>query len=160
MTLITAQWSLIKPEPRPRPGAAPLEETRDTYGHPLACGSVRHPHTNHPAAHWGRFLPVISPPHRHTPRPIIPPSGTTPGVGPLPVPINRLLGPPLLGTYWSSPFSLSQTPRHLYFHLPTPSTSRNGLGLLAEEALGLIGCIQRQSEGLFPLPSPTQPQIP
>lgn len=126
----------------------------------MAYGSVRHPHTNHSAAHWGSILPVISPPHRHTPQTINPPSGTTPGEGPLPVPINRPLGPPLLGTYWSSPFSVSQTPRHLYFRLPAPSISRNRLGLLAGEVLGLIGYRQRQSEGLFPLPSPTQPQTP
>lgn len=162
MTLITAQWSLIKPEPRPRPGAVPLDETTNTCGQPLAYGSVRHPLTKHSAPHWGKFLPVISPPHRHTSRPIISPptSGTTPREGRLPVPIKRPRGPPFPGTYWSSPFSLSQTPRHLYFHLPAPSTSRNGLDLGAAEALGLTGCTQRQSEDFFLSPPPLNPKAP
>lgn len=158
MTLITAQWSLIKPEPRPRPGAVPLDEAANTSGQPLAYRPVRHPLTNHSAPHWGKSLPVISPPHRHTSRPItLPPPPPAPPRGRADCQDQstdrgaRLFRAPIGPALFLSPRHRATSPST---YPPPPSTSRHGLELGAAEARGLIGCTPRQSEAFFPSPLP------
>lgn len=165
MTLITAQWSLIKPEPRPRPGAVPLDEAANTSGQPLAYRPVRHPLTNHSAPHWGKSLPVISPPHRHTSRPItLPPPHLRrhPEGGPTARTNQQTAGPASSGHRLAQPFfSLPDTaPPLLPPTRPPPLPLDMDWSWAQQRRVALLAAPHANQKPFFPLPSPTQPQSP
>lgn len=164
MTLITAQWSLIKPEPRPRPGAVPLDEAANTSGQPLAYRPVRHPLTNHSAPHWGKSLPVISPPHRHTSRPItLPPPPPAPPRGRADCQDQstdrgaRLFRAPIGPALFLSPRHRATSPST---YPPPPLPLDMDWSWAQQRRVALLAAPHANQKPFFPLPSPTQPQSP